>query len=469
MKLLFLSMHYAPEPCDSRTSHLARLMAERGHRAQALTSFPNYPYGQIYDGYRQRLCSRQMVEGVEVVRVPMFPDHSMSIKRRTLSYFSFGASSAFLGTFFTQRPDLIWIHHPPLTTAFAGYVIARVKRVPYVLEIHDLWPETLVSTGMIKEGRLTRSIRKVCDFLHRRAAAIVVTSPGMKDNLVRHGTDSRKIRVFPQFSDESMFHPVDRDEDFGREQGLKGFFNVVFAGNIGTAQSLDVVLEAAEKLRHIPEVRFVILGEGVERARLDAEARHRGLDNVRFLGHRPSAEMPSYFAWADALLVHLKEDPLFAITIPGKTQAYLASGRPILCGVAGDTAEIVRSAGAGLTFRPDDADELADAIRRLRAMPMESLERMGAAGMQAAAEQFGKEALASRYESLFERLVVEHQAKSLLRLPSAAKIAQSRSAQRSSRSLAMIPGRTKSHPVSDEAVCLVETAPAVVRSHSETV
>ena len=412
MKLLFLSMHYAPEPCDSRTSRLARLMAARGHRAQALTSFPNYPHGRVYDGYRQRLRERKTVNGVEVVRVPMFPDHSLSCKRRALSYLSFGASAAFLGGLFTSRPDVLWIHHPPLTTALAGWLLATVKRVPYVLEIHDLWPETLVSTGMVREGFVTRGIRRVCDFLHHRATAIVVTSPGMKRNLVGHGTDADKIRVFPQFADERAFRAEPRDEEFGRTHALEGRFNVVFAGNIGTAQVLDVVLDAASSLGDLPLVQFVVLGDGVERARLEAAARERDLANVRFLGHRPGAEMPAFFAWADALLVHLKNDPLFSITIPSKTQAYLAAGRPILCGVAGDAADVVASAGAGLVFPPEDATALTDAVRRLAAMPSEAREAMGAAGARAAAEHFGQESLGDRYEALFETILIQRRTRS---------------------------------------------------------
>ncbi len=402
MKILFLSMHYAPEPCDSRTSRLAGLIAARGHRAQALTSFPNYPFGKVYDGYRQRLCEKETIDGVEVVRIPMFPDHSLSRRRRALSYLSFGASATFLGGLFTRRPDVLWIHHPPLTTALAGWILAKVKRAPYVLEIHDLWPETLTSTGMVRPGRLTRAIRRICDFLHAGAAAIVVTSPGMKRNLVGHGTDADKIHVFSQFADAAAFRPVPRDTAFGERHALaEGRFNVVFAGNLGPAQALDTVIEAARLLSDLPRVQFVILGDGVDRSRLAARAEEAGLSNVRFLGHHPALEMPSFFAWADALLIHLKDDPLFAITVPSKTQAYMASARPILCGVSGDTAEMVASAQAGLTFPPENAVELAAAVRRLVATAPERRDAMGRAGRSAVLNEASIESLAPRYEELF--------------------------------------------------------------------
>ena len=202
MRILFLSMHYRPEPCDTRTSVLAQEMAKRGHQCTALTSFPNYPFGKVYTGYKQRLWNRTQIEGVDVVRVPMVPDHSRSAKRRALSYLSFGFSSALLGAFLTKKPDLIWIHHPPPTTGLAGCIIAKLKRVPYVYEIHDLWPETLMSTGMVKESWVTRAIASVCRFLERGASAIVVTSPGMKSHShhVRRTLRLRSQKVWQESS-----------------------------------------------------------------------------------------------------------------------------------------------------------------------------------------------------------------------------------------------------------------------------
>ena len=324
MKLLFLSMHYKPEPCDTRTSQLAAGMVEAGHDATVVTSFPNYPFGKIYDGYKQSICKKQKIDGVDVVRVPMFPDHSKSKKRRALSYLSFGFSSAFLGALFTRRPDLIWIHHPPLTTGIAGYVLAKIKRVPFVYEIHDLWPQTLMSTGMMQEGRVTQSIRRVCDFLHRRASAIVVTSAGMKAQLVADGLDGNKIYVYHQWApDESM--PRKRDQTTADKYGLEGKFNVLFTGNTGVAQGLDTVLDAAKSLIEEKDLQITIVGAGVELAHLQQRVEKEGISNVQFTGQVTHSEVQSLLPWADALLVHLKRYPLFEITIPSKTQTYLAS------------------------------------------------------------------------------------------------------------------------------------------------
>ncbi|MBX3119940.1 MAG: glycosyltransferase family 4 protein [Fimbriimonadaceae bacterium] len=401
MKILFLSQHYKPEPCDTRTSQLAQHLAARGHKTSVITSFPNYPLGKTYEGWRQQIVKKQQVDGVNVIRVPMYPSHTKSPKRRALSYLSFGLSAAILGEIFTKRPNLIWIHHPPLTTGLAGYFLAKIKGVPYVYEIHDLWPETLVSTGVIKEGRITRAIRKVCGFLYKRSAAIVVTSAGMKSHLERQNVEPEKIHVIPQWADEAIYHPVPRDLKFGDEHGLNGKFNVLFAGNLGLAQGLDTVLCAARRLERFENLQIVLVGNGVEAERLKQRVQDEKITNVRFLGQHPAESMPQFFAWADALLIHLKDDPLFAITVPSKTQVYVACGRPILCGVAGDGADVVSKAACGLTFEPEDVDAMANAIAMMIEASDEVRDRFANKARESYLREFGQDALVDRYEALF--------------------------------------------------------------------
>ena len=405
MRILFLSMHYRPEPCDTRTSVLAQEMAKRGHQCTALTSFPNYPFGKVYTGYKQRLWNRTQIEGVDVVRVPMVPDHSRSAKRRALSYLSFGFSSALLGAFLTKKPDLIWIHHPPPTTGLAGCIIAKLKRVPYVYEIHDLWPETLMSTGMVKESWVTRAIASVCRFLERGASAIVVTSPGMKSHLVAQGVDASKVHVVPQWVDEVALAPRAKDIAFAESKGLAGKFNVVFAGNIGAAQGLDTLVEAAELLKEDDRIQFVLIGDGVEKQRLVESVESKSLSNVRFVDQVPREALSSYFAHADALLLLLKQDPLFRITIPSKTQTYLFAGRPILCGVEGDAAEVVKASRAGICFPPNAPEALALAVINLLAMSPEERDQMGAAGRRAYEGHFSVTNAVEEYQAIFRSIL----------------------------------------------------------------
>ena len=400
MKLLFLSMHYKPEPCDSRTSQLAAGMAAAGHEATVVTSFPNYPFGKIYDGYKQKLCKKERIDGVNVVRVPMFPDHSKSKKRRALSYLSFGFSSAFLAALFTRRPDMIWIHHPPLTTGISGYVLAKIKRVPFVYEIHDLWPHTLMSTGMVREGRVTKTIKKVCDFLHRRAAAIVVTSVGMKEELIKDGIAADKIHVFHQWA-ASENQQTSREPEVAEKHDLNGKFNVLFTGNIGVAQGLDTVLDAAKLLANEPNLQITLVGSGVEAVRLQERASTEEITNVKFVGQVTHAKVQQLLPWADGLLVHLTNDPLFAITIPSKTQTYLAAGRPILCGVNGDTAKLVADSYGGPCFASQDPQAMANAILELKGMTAGAREQLGLNARHGYMKYCSKAKLLARYEMLF--------------------------------------------------------------------
>jgi glycosyltransferase involved in cell wall biosynthesis len=402
MRLLFLSMHYAPEPCDTRTSTLARDMAALGHQCTALTSFPNYPFGRTYDGWRQSVWKVTQEEGVRLVRVPMLPDHSRNAKRRALSYLSFMASAGTLGNLKVSRADVLWIHHPPLSTAIAGRFLAMSRRMPYVLEIHDVWPDTLVSTGMVQEGRVTAAIGTVCRKLYRNASAIVVTSEGMRRRVVGNGAPSEKVIVLPQWADETIYEPATPDPEFAARHGLSNAFNVVFAGNLGAAQGLHTVLDAAKLLTDLHHVRLVLVGDGMDapllRARVDREA----ISNVRFLGHHAAQQMPQFYAWASALLIHLKADPLFADTIPSKTQVYLASGKPILCGVNGDAGCIVRESGAGVVFEPENPEAMAHAIRRLATAPPEVLQEMACRAREAYVRKFSRKATLEKYEQLFQ-------------------------------------------------------------------
>lgn len=404
LRVLLLSMHFIPEPCDVRTSQLAAGLARRGHQATVLTSFPNYPYGKIYPGFRQKPWSREEFEGAVVFRVPMFPDHSRSLKRRALSYLSFMSSTSLFGPLLTRRPDVMWIHHPPLTTGIVGAMMARIKRTPFVFEVQDIWPESLFSSGMVLEGRLTKAVERVCQHLYRRAAAVVVPSDGMKQRLVDKGVPAAKVEVIYNWADEEVYRPLPRDPSLGVDHGLDGKFNVIFAGNVGIFQALDALVDAADILRDREDIQFVVLGDGVDLPRIRALAEERKLENIKFLGHFPAEEMPRFFAWADALLIHLRAVSVFDTAIPSKTQSYLACGRPIICAMNGDAARLVQEAGAGITCPPEAPQELADAVRRLAEMQADEREELGCSGRRTFEERFSKRVIIRRYEELFDRV-----------------------------------------------------------------
>lgn len=398
MKVLLLSQWYLPEP-DIKVHLLGKDLVEHGHQVTALTGFPNYPSGKLYPGYHMSWRRWEMRDGIQVLRLPLYANHSRSKVKRILNYLSFAMSATFLGPLLCGPADVMWVYHPPLTIGIPAWWIGLLRRVPFVFNVHDMWPETLAATGMMAPAQL-KWMSLLAQFIYSRAAAITVVSPGFKRNLLDKGVPDSKIHIIPNWADEEIYCPVPRDESLATEHGLDGRFNVVYGGNLGAAQALGNVLETAALLRDLTQIQFVLIGDGMEAWNLQQAARERGLNNVRFIKQQPAERMPQFFALADLLLVHLKRDPLFEITIPAKTIAYLACGRPILCTVAGDAADVVRSAGAGVICPPEDPVALAQAVRDLYAMPQSQREAMGEAGRRSFLENYTRRVLVDRYEAL---------------------------------------------------------------------
>jgi colanic acid biosynthesis glycosyl transferase WcaI len=403
MRILILSQWCWPEP-GTKALPLAQGLVERGHEVTLITGYPNYPSGKIYEGYKQKLWSSEHYNGVHIVRLPLYPSHDRSSIRRVLNYFSFALSASMLGPFLSGPADILWVYHPPLTVGIPTMWISLLRRIPFIYEIQDMWPETVATSGMMKNPLALRILAGMAKFIYRQAAGITVISPGFRQNLIEKGVPAEKITVLPNWG-EDYYQPLPRDMDLGAQHNLIGKFNIMFAGNMGPAQALSIVIEAAALLQDIPDIQFVLVGDGIELPALRQQAQQANVKNVLFVGRQPSEQMPTFFAWAEALLVQLRNDPLFAITIPSKTQAYLASGRPILCGVPGDGANIVREAGAGLVFEPENAEALAQAVRKLYAMPSEARTAMGQHGRLAYERQFSRSILIERYDELFHSIV----------------------------------------------------------------
>jgi colanic acid biosynthesis glycosyl transferase WcaI len=404
MRILLLSQYHAPEPAF-KSNLLAAGLIKLGHSVTAITGFPNYPDGRIYPGYKQRLWAREDVEGLRLFRLPLYPNHSRSGAKRALNYFSFAASASVLGPMLCGSAEVMWVYHPPLTIGIPAWLIGTLRKIPFVYEIQDMWPETLQSTEMMNSPGALKLLSALAKFVYRRAAAITVVSPGFKRNLISKGVPEEKIHVMPNWADEEIYRPLARDEKLAMEYGFSGRFNVVFAGNMGAAQALDNVLQSAESLAETQEIQFVFIGSGMDRQRLEAVARNRGLLNVRFIDRQPEERMSAFFAIADILLVHLKRDPLFEITIPSKTVTYMACGRPIVAAISGDGAEIVQAAGAGLACTPEDPAALAECLLRIYRMSPQQRQKMGDAGRSAFLQHYTRRALLKRYENLFLSIV----------------------------------------------------------------
>lgn len=404
MHILILRQFYSPEPAPLGPE-LATTLHAKGHQVTVLTGFPNYPTGILYPGYRLRPWMKEVLEGISVVRVPLYPDHGRSALKRVLNYVSFALSGSLLGPFIVPKPDVIFVYHPPLTVGAIAWVLHRLWRVPFLYQIQDMWPETLEATGMLTNPRILNMVGRFAKRVYAEAGAIAVISPGFRDNLIQKGVPPEKIVLIPNWVDTEVYHPIPRDSQLAEDLGLANTFNVMFAGNVGEAQGLETVLEAAELLCDLPEVQFVIVGDGIAMPNLRTSAEARHLRNVRFLGRYPGNAMPALYALADVLLVHLKDDPLFRITIPHKILSYMASGKPVLAAVAGDAADVVLEVGAGIHCPPQDPAALAQAVRDFYGMPAAERQSMAECGLRAAHEKYDRDILVGQIEAVLEQLV----------------------------------------------------------------
>ncbi len=401
MHVLMVSHGFNPEPHFKGLS-FARELQRQGVQVQVLTGFPNYPGGKIYPGYQQRWVQKETLEGVEIVRVPLYPSHDSSPLKRTLTYLSFALSAAFIGVWFVRKADVVYIYHPPASTAFAGLVLRLFKAKRAVYDIQDLWPDTLLATGMMKRRWALGLVGLWCRFTYRWVDKITVLSEGFKRRLEQRGVPPSKIEVIYNWADEA----AERSYAPSPIPGFEGRFNIVFAGQMGRAQALRSVLQAAEILKtQQPQIQFVFIGGGIEKSELEAHAKSRNLSNTRFFAPVPITEVGHWLAGADVLLAHLKNDPLFEITIPSKTQGYLASSKPILMAVAGEAAEMIVSAKAGLRCQPEDPDQIAAACLRFYEMSEEERSDMGKNGRAFYDRSLSLNQGVSRFCSIFQQLI----------------------------------------------------------------
>lgn len=373
MRILMLTQWFDPEPTFKGLA-FARKLVERGHEVEVLTGFPNYPEGRLYPGYRVRMWQRESVDSISIVRVPLYPSHDRSAVRRAFNYLSFAAAATVLGPALIGRPDVIYAYHPPGTVGLPALALSRWFGTPVVYDVQDLWPDTIAASGMVSDGLALRILDRFCRFVYRHAHRVVVLSPGFRTTLMERGVDADRVHVIYNWAPQQETEPAGRLREDGR-------FTIVFAGTMGLAQGLDAVLDAAALCAGtVPHAHFVFVGGGVDAKRLERRAAGMRLPNVEFRGRKSLADTQAILHTADALLVHLKDDPLFAITIPSKTQAYLAAGRPILMAVRGDAADLIARAGAGITAEPGNPESIADAVREMVEMSAGERDRMGRAG-----------------------------------------------------------------------------------------
>jgi colanic acid biosynthesis glycosyl transferase WcaI len=407
MHILFLTENFPPETnaAATRVHERAVYWVRWGHRVTVLTSAPNFPEGRLFAGYRNRWYQRETVDGIEVVRVKTFITPNTGFLLRTVDFVSFMVN-AFCAGLFQQRPDVVVATSPQFFTAVGGWALAGVRRLPFVFELGDLWPRSIVAVGAMRRGVVIDLIERLELFLYRRAAAVVALTQAFKDDLVRRGIAAAKIAVVRNGVDLARYAPRPRDDALAATTGLAGKFVIGYVGTHGLAHDLGNVLGAAERLRGDPDIVFLLVGAGAERDMLIAEGRRRRLDNVVFLAMQPKEAMPGIWSLCDVALVHLKDSPAFAEVIPSKMFEAMAMAKPILLvSPAGEASAILLEDGAGLWVEAGCPESLAAAASRLR---HDSALRQGlATGGLAAAQHHTRERQAELFIDCLTELLAK--------------------------------------------------------------
>ena len=395
MKILVYSQHFWPE--SFRINDVAQSLHAAGHQVTVLTGQPNYPGGTVFPGYRAASTGVEHFGEIEVHRVPLIPRGPGTPLRLIVNFLCFAPSAAIFGAWRLRGRsfDVIFVYgSSPLLQAIGAVVLARIKRCALVTWVQDLWPQSIQATGYVSKRWIIAWCASVVRGIYRRQHMLLVQSEGFIAPVRELSPAGLPIRVHPNPS-ESL--PVqDGPAPTAPALSLPPGFNIVFAGNLGTAQALDAVLDAAEQLRDVPGLRFVLVGSGSRSAWLAEQVEARGLTNVLLPGRFAPQEMPAILAQAQALLVSLLDDPTMSLTVPSKLQSYLAAGKPILAALGGAGARVVAEAGAGLACAAADAAALARAARRLHALPESERQRMGEAGRQYHDTHFAPEVLTPR-------------------------------------------------------------------------
>lgn len=409
LSVLYISQYFPPETgaASTRVEALTKRWSDANHDVTVLTSAPDYPEGEIYEGYDNGWLRKENRNGVTVYVTKTLPASNEGFFRRALKFLWFTIIGTLVGLWST-RPDVVIATSPQPFTGITGLIVARVRRAQFVFEVRDLWPESITAASNLDNELLLATLGTYIRFLYRQADKVAVVSRGFESTLIEAGVDEDDIWFHPNGVDPTFFERPSDEWRIGSDlrETLENHFIVSYVGTLGRAHGLEVVIDAAESFQKDPEyddVRFVFVGFGANAEKLERLATERGLDNVRFVGRRPKSEVPDFLRLTDVSLVHLKNRELFRTAIPSKMFESMASGTPIALGVRGEAERIVKTGDVGVVFEPEAPDELADAVKTLYDDP-ETRERFRKNGVGYVEEHFSWESIADDYRRNLESL-----------------------------------------------------------------
>lgn len=400
MKILVVSQYFWPE--EFRINDICKGLIEEGHEVDVLTAIPNYPGGEYFEGFSFFKRGKKDYEGINIRRCFCVPRGKNNKLKLIFNYISFALSSIFHIPFILKNKyDKVLVYQlSPITMAIPAIIIKKIKRIPMDMYILDLWPESLLSTVNIGSKKIKDIMFKFCKKIYKQADGIYITSKGFKKKLVSYGIEEEKITYLPQWA-EDIYKDAVIEEDTELENLCKDKFNILFAGNVGKAQSIDTIINAANICKENKSIQWIIVGDGSEKNICEQKVRDLNLkENVIFLGRKPLQDMPKYYNVADALLVTLGNDELFKITVPAKVQSYMASGKPLLGAISGEGKGIIEESNCGLACEAEDYNKLAQLAQKMYEMNIEERKMLGENGIKYFKENFDREILLKKINTL---------------------------------------------------------------------
>lgn len=405
MKILFLSHYFPPEvnAPATRTYEHCRRWVELGHEVTVVSCVPHHPMGEAYPGYRNRLIQTEYKDGIRAIKVLTYITANEGFLKRTFNYV-FYMLMAIVVAPFLGKADIVISTSPQFFNGLAGYFVSRLKRCPWVLEIRDLWPESILAVGAIRNRHVIRALEGIEQFVYRKADHIVPVTFAFRSHILARGGRADRMTVIRNGVDLEFFKPCAKDTGYAAQLGADGKFVAAYVGTHGMAHGLELLIDTAELLQDRPDIMILLAGDGSHRKQLAAEVERRKLANIRLLGQLPKNEMPRLWSITDASLVVLKKLDLFLSVIPSKLFESMAMKQPIVLAVAGESADMMRESGAGIVIEPENARALADSILRLADTP-ELCRELGENGSRYVVENFDRRVLAKQFEQVLHDCV----------------------------------------------------------------
>ncbi|WP_072904059.1 glycosyltransferase family 4 protein [Hathewaya proteolytica] len=405
MNILFLTQYCPPEvgAPQNRIFELAKHLKSFGHNVSILTAMPNYPRGEIFEGYKNKKYMEEEMEGIKIHRTSIYTTKEKSFTKRLRNYLSFTFSSVFTGMKHIEKPDVVITESPPLFLGWSGYKIAKKMKAKFIFNVSDLWPESAVKLDVLHNKMLIKASTWLEEFCYRKANAVTGQTQGIVDNIVNRGFSKDKVHLITNGIDTEFFRADKRDENFRRQLGLENKFAICYAGIHGLAQGLETVIEAADKVKEYKDIEIVFIGEGPEKNKLISMVKEKQLNNVMFLPMQLKPQMPRIISSMDATVIPLKKLDIFKGALPSKMFEALSAELPIILSAEGEAEKLINNAKAGIVVEPENPEAMAQAIIKL--YKDENLRKeLGLNGRAYVKEHYSRDNIARKLENIIKNL-----------------------------------------------------------------